>query len=112
MERTLYWGHGICEECLDGYYAPGYGVYTYEVDVCLVCGRHVAMAFEVKGPTVMPSLLGFDGGGVRGVVALMLARRLQDALDVPYPFWEFFHSVVGTSVGTVVEPCRRWSLLT
>lgn len=60
------------------------------------------MMFKVKGPTVMPSLLGFDGGGVRGIVALVLARRLQDALDVPHSFWEFFHSVVGTSVGGVI----------
>ena len=100
-ERTLRCGHSICEECLNQYYAPGRGVYTYIVDRCLVCGIDTAAVLKVKGPTVMPSLLGFDGGGVRGIITLILAKRLEDALDVPYPFWEFFHSVVGTSVGRV-----------
>lgn len=98
-ERSLRCGHSICEECLDVYYPPGTSVYAYEVDRCLVCGFSTSTTLRVKPPTVMPSLLGFDGGGIRGIVALILTKRLQDILDVPYPLWQFFHSVIGTSVG-------------
>jgi len=83
-ERTLRCGHSVCEECLSQYYAPGHGTYTYVVDRCLVCGIDTAVVLKVKGPTVMPSLLGFDGGGVRGIIAIILAMRLEDVLDVPY----------------------------
>lgn len=103
-ERTLRCGHSVCEECLEVYYTPGTSVYAYEVDRCLVCGFSTATTLRVKPPTVMPSLLGFDGGGIRGIVALILTKRLQDILDVPHPLWQFFHSVVGTSVGKF-DPC-------
>lgn len=99
-ERTLRCGHSLCEECLDMYYTPGASLYAYEVDRCLVCGFSTGVTLRVKPPTVMPALLGFDGGGVRGMYALILTKRLQDMLDVPHPLWQFFHSVIGTSVGT------------
>ncbi|KAK5094383.1 hypothetical protein LTS08_008602 [Lithohypha guttulata] len=50
----------------------------------------------------MPSILSIDGGGVRGIAGLVLMKRVQEALDVPWPLWRFFDFVVGTSVGGVI----------
>lgn len=98
-ERALRCGHCLCEGCLEEYYSPGPSVYSYRVDCCLICGLNVNMVLKIKPPTAMPSILSIDGGGVRGIAGLVLMKRVQEALDVPWPLWRFFDIVVGTSVG-------------
>lgn len=55
---------------------PRNGIYTYIMDRYLIYGLNVGAVLKVKGPTVIPSLLYVDGGGVRGVAILTLMKRL------------------------------------
>jgi len=48
---------------------------------------------------VEPNLAAIDGGGVRGLVALVLLKRLQVALDTGHHIREFFDYFIGTSAG-------------
>ena len=93
-------GHSLCEECIRNYYPPDIGPYTYCVGICEFCGIDALSVFSCKPVTVEPNIAAIDGGGVRGVVALVLLKRLQAALDTGQPIWEYFDSFIGTSVGT------------
>ncbi|KAK5189220.1 hypothetical protein LTR72_011476 [Exophiala xenobiotica] len=101
-ERMLLCGHSLCEECIQDYYPPDIGPYTYCVGICEFCGIDALSVFSCKPVTVEPNIAAIDGGGVRGVVALVLLKRLQAALDTGQPIWEYFDSFIGTSVGGLV----------
>ncbi|KAK5291044.1 hypothetical protein LTR99_010960 [Exophiala xenobiotica] len=101
-ERMLLCGHSLCEECIRNYYPPDIGPYTYCVGICEFCGIDALSVFSCKPVTVEPNIAAIDGGGVRGVVALVLLKRLQAALDTGQPVWEYFDSFIGTSVGGLI----------
>ncbi|KAK5221547.1 hypothetical protein LTR47_010886 [Exophiala xenobiotica] len=101
-ERMLLCGHSLCEECIRNYYPPDIGPYTYCVGICEFCGIDALSVFSCKPVTVEPNIAAIDGGGVRGVVALVLLKRLQAALDTGHPIWEYFDSFIGTSVGGLI----------
>jgi predicted patatin/cPLA2 family phospholipase len=50
-------------------------------------------------PTVDPNILAIDGGGIRGIVALILLKRLQSALGSDVR--DYFEYIAGTSVGAM-----------
>jgi patatin-like phospholipase/acyl hydrolase len=58
-------------------------------------------------PTKHPSLLLFDGGGVRGVITLGFMLALEKSLGLKYPVQEHFDLVVGTSAG-LQWPNSKW----
>ncbi|KIW24829.1 uncharacterized protein PV07_10519 [Cladophialophora immunda] len=53
-------------------------------------------------PTVEPNIAAIDGGGVRGLVALVLLKRLQAALDTGHHIREYFDYFIGTSAGGLI----------
>jgi calcium-independent phospholipase A2-gamma len=52
---------------------------------------------------VEPNIAAIDGGGVRGLVALVLLKRLQAALGGGDPIREYFDYFIGTSVGQMLS---------
>ncbi|KAJ9493556.1 hypothetical protein H2202_010972 [Exophiala xenobiotica] len=93
---------GLCEECIRDYYPADIAPYTYCVGICEFCGVDALSVFSCKPVTVEPNIAAIDGGGVRGVVALVLLKRLQAALDTGQPIWEYFDSFIGTNVGYAI----------
>jgi len=53
----------------------------------------------LKPITVEPNVAAVDGGGVRGIIALVLLKRLQDTLDSGHPLRDYFDYFAGTSAG-------------
>lgn len=90
-------GHGVCDECVEKYNKPIQRPYAYSMEFCQVCGMKYSTVVVLKPPTVDPNILTFDGGGIRGIVELILLKRLQTALrsDVR----EYFEYIGGTSAG-------------
>ena len=92
-------GHSLCEECIQAYYPRSSGVYTYSVGICDFCGIDAQSLLSTLPVTVEPNLAAIDGGGVRGVVALVLLQRLQAALDTEQQVRDYFDYFIGTSAG-------------
>jgi hypothetical protein len=76
---------------------------TFAVDSCFLCrSRMTAVKFRLKPRTKGVSILGIDGGGVRGIIPLQLLRLLELKLE-PYlpgfPIQNHFDLTAGTSSG-------------
>lgn len=102
-ERMMPCGHSACEECIHDYYPPGTAPYTYHVGECEFCGVDALTTLYCKPITVQPNVAAIDGGGVRGVVALVLLKRLQAALGTHQPISDYFDYFIGTSAGRVIQ---------
>ena len=71
---------------------------------CILCGDH---GFDGNWPLklrVNPRLSGLrvlslDGGGVRGIVELVVLKRIEDAIGLSLPIGDFFDYIAGTSAG-------------
>jgi hypothetical protein len=98
-ERRLPCGHSMCEDCIESHYPRSRGPYSYSVGSCLLCGIDAKMIIDIKPVTVEPNVGAIDGGGVRGIIALILLKRLQDALDSGHPLRDYFDYFAGTSAG-------------
>jgi hypothetical protein len=98
-ERMFPCGHSLCEECIQTYYPRSKAAYTYAVGACQFCGIDALTIYSMMPITVEPNLAAIDGGGVRGVVALVLLQRLQSALDTGHPLRDYFDYFIGTSAG-------------
>jgi hypothetical protein len=103
-ERMLPCGHSLCEECIQDYYPWCTNAYTYRVGICEFCGVDALSVFSRMPTTVEPNIAAIDGGGVRGLVALVLLKRLQAALDTGHHIREYFDYFIGTSAGMCIWP--------
>jgi patatin-like phospholipase len=106
-EYKLPCGHLLCYECIrdfdhsrDEELYPGLVVLRY----CILCGDHghenewplkVRLNPQLSGLR----LLSLDGGGVRGIVELIVLKRIEDAIGLSMPIGEFFDFIAGTSAG-------------
>lgn len=91
--------HAMCDACILDHFPSQPARFRTTVTNCLICARPLSQAIIQKPPSAKPSLLAIDGGGVRGIISLELLNRLERSLNVPFPLWEFFDLVVGTSAG-------------
>lgn len=62
-----------------------------------MCGHHQQTIIHIKPWTVEPNVLAIDGGGIKGIVALVLLQRLAAALGSKVD--QYFDYVAGTSAG-------------
>lgn len=115
-EHMLHSGHGLCDSCVAESHTSVEGVYSYTSTTCPVCGHHQRTTIRLKPWTVEPNVLAVDGGGIKGIVALVLLKRLATALGSRVD--QYFEYVAGTSAGeSFPVPCcpvinltePRWS---
>lgn len=100
-EHMLYAGHGLCDSCVTESPATVKGVYSYQLLWCPICGYRKQTRIHVKLWTVEPNVLAIDGGGIKGIVALVLLKRLTAALGLRVD--QYFEYAAGTSAGELVQ---------
>jgi hypothetical protein len=95
-------GHCICENCVvvfgdDNQDDP----WVFHVRRCLLCPHEIAddVTVRVHPPTAGAGVLCIDGGGTRGIVALMLMKLIADRIDLPIPLQRYFKLAFGVSIG-------------
>ena len=115
IEYKLPCGHYLCFHCIrdfnqsrDNEDSPD----TVVLRRCVLCGDQghennwpirVKMRPRLSGLRV----LSLDGGGVRGIVELMVLKRIEDAIGLSLPIGEFFDFMAGTSAGRYCTSIRN-----
>ncbi|KAF2844459.1 FabD/lysophospholipase-like protein, partial [Plenodomus tracheiphilus IPT5] len=98
-------GHCLCENCVvvfgDG---SDDDPWTFILRNCFLCKKEApnAIAVKVHPPTAGAGVLCIDGGGTRGIVPLILMKRIQDRLGMPIPLQRFVKVAFGVSIGAVI----------
>jgi predicted patatin/cPLA2 family phospholipase len=69
------------------------------MELCQICETRASIEVVLTPPTVDPNILTIDGGGIRGIVALVLLKRLQTALGSDVR--DYFEYIAGTSAGAM-----------
>ncbi|KAL4888218.1 patatin-like phospholipase [Aspergillus ambiguus] len=88
----------ICLLCLV-FGSPAVGVeYRFTLASCLCCLYQRPLVVDVLPPTMNPTILAIDGGGVRGVIPLEYLNLIQEALG-SYPLRDLVDLGIGTSSG-------------
>lgn len=104
-EKVLTCGHALCDVCVQ-YFGSRCSEArdVYRLDDCVLCGtNNERTPLQILPPTAGIRVLSLDGGGVRGIVPLVLLRKLESHLDgFQLPIRDFFDFVCGTSAGTLV----------
>lgn len=100
FEHFIPCGHCLCETCVDAS-SRDQGLYSFVVDSCELCATPAQVRVDLKPPTLAPSLLSIDGGGIRGIGSLEFLRQLQVGVGNSYPIQDYFDSVVATSAGEI-----------
>jgi hypothetical protein len=105
-EYRLPCGHVICVACLRDFDQTDLArQYSGNVihNECIVCADSSSLGWPYR-TQVRPDLTGLrvlslDGDGVRGIVELVVLRRLENLIGLGLPLGRFFDLVVGTSAG-------------
>lgn len=105
-EYRLPCSHVICTACLRDYdQTDPARQYLGNIihNECIVCADSSDPRWPYR-TQVRPDLAGLrvlslDGGGVRGIVELVVLRRLEDHIGIGLPLGRFFDLAVGTSAG-------------
>jgi hypothetical protein len=106
MRRTpqynLSCGHCVCENCVvvfgnDSQDDP----WVFRVYRCLLCPQEMPkeVTVRVHPPTAGAGVLCIDGGGTRGIVALMLMKLIVDRIDLPISLQRYVKVAFGVSIG-------------
>jgi hypothetical protein len=95
-QHVLDCGHTLCDRCAQVYGEPVAGLeYQFKVTGCLYCLYRKPLIVDVLPPTMSPSILALDGGGVRGVIPLEYLLLMQEHLQP-----STIHDVVDLAIGT------------
>ena len=96
-QHVLSCGHTICDRCahIFGEPVPGFE-YRFRLKGCLYCLYQRPLVVDVLPPTISPSILAVDGGGVQGVIPLEFLLLVREHLS-PCTIQEVVDLGLGTS---------------
>ncbi|GKZ39772.1 hypothetical protein AbraIFM66950_001159, partial [Aspergillus brasiliensis] len=81
--------HSVCDLCPQLFGTPALDVeYRFILPLCFLCHSQVAMAVDILPPTMNPTILAIDGGGVQAGIPLEHLLLIQEALGTEC---KFFH---------------------
>ncbi|KAB8069859.1 patatin-like phospholipase [Aspergillus leporis] len=93
-------GHTVCDLCpqLFGVPAPE-AEYRFTMSMCLLCQSQATTVIDVLPPTMNPTVLAIDGGGVRGGIPLEYLLLIQESLGSECRLADLVDLSVGSSSG-------------
>ncbi|KAL4960580.1 patatin-like phospholipase family protein [Aspergillus stella-maris] len=95
--------HAICDNCAQIFGEPATDAeYQFTVSICIICLSRENLVINVLPPTMDPSVLAIDGGGVRGVIPLEFLILIQESLGSDCMLHELVDLTVGTSSGGLI----------
>lgn len=95
-------GHCICENCVLVFAdRSDDDPWNLEVRRCFLCAHAppAPVTIRVHPPTSGAGIVCIDGGGARGISALVLMKRIQDRIGLPIPLQRFVKVAFGVSIG-------------
>ena len=98
-QHILACGHTVCDACAQVFGTPTPGLeYQFTLKGCLYCLYQRPLVVDVLPPTMSPTVLAIDGGGVRGVIPLEFLILVQEHLR-PCAIQDVTDLALGTSSG-------------
>jgi hypothetical protein len=95
--------HALCDLCAQKFGSASLDTeYRFTLDECFLCCERVSMTIDVLPPTMDPSVLAIDGGGVRGIMPIQWLILIQEYLD-ECPLQDVFDLDVSTSSGGLTD---------
>ena len=94
-------GHCFCEICIINLAARCKDRWTLVVDYCFLCYENFGqeILIGIRPPTAGVGILCIDGGGARGIIPLVLLKRIYEQIDLPIPIQKYFKLAFGISSG-------------
>jgi hypothetical protein len=105
--------HAICDTCAQLFGNPAADAeYRFTLSMCLLCLSQEELVVDVLPPTMYPTILAVDGGGVRGVIPLEYLILIQERLGRECKLRDLVDLAVGPSSGTLASlPYNRYGQL-
>ncbi|OQE10096.1 hypothetical protein PENFLA_c094G09948 [Penicillium flavigenum] len=101
-QHVLACGHTVCDRCAQVFGSPTPGLeYQFTIKGCLYCLYQRPLVVDVLPPTMSPTILAIDGGGVRGVIPLEFLLLVQEHLR-PCAIQDVVDLALGTSSGGLI----------
>jgi hypothetical protein len=98
-QHILGCGHTLCDRCAQLFGKPSPKIeYQFTIRGCAYCLYKRPLVADVLPPTMGPSILAIDGGGVRGVIPLEYLLLVQEHLR-PCLIQDVVDLSIGTSSG-------------
>ncbi|THC94529.1 hypothetical protein EYZ11_006011 [Aspergillus tanneri] len=96
--------HALCDQCAQIFGYPAHDAeYQFTVSTCLICLSGGTMVIDVLPPTMNPTILAIDGGGVRGGIPLEYLLLIQESLGPQCKIQELVDLSVGSSSGRFIS---------
>ncbi|QQK44167.1 Patatin-like serine hydrolase, putative [Penicillium digitatum] len=101
-QHVLGCGHTLCDRCAHVFGTPTVGLeYQFTIRGCIYCLYQRPLVASILPPTMSPSVLAIDGGGVRGVIPLEFLLLIQEHLH-PCRIQDVVDLALGTSSGGLI----------
>ncbi|GFF96240.1 hypothetical protein IFM53868_08435 [Aspergillus udagawae] len=95
--------HAICDTCAQLFGNPAADAeYRFTLSMCLLCLSQEELVVDVLPPTMYPTILAVDGGGVRGVIPLEYLILIQERLGRECKLRDLVDLAVGPSSGGLI----------
>ncbi|KAE8396949.1 patatin-like phospholipase [Aspergillus pseudonomiae] len=93
--------HNICDVCPQLFGTPvSSAEYQFTLSSCLLCNSQAKFVVDVLPPTMNPTILAIDGGGVRGGIPLEYMIMVQESLGPGCQLRDLIDLAIGSSSGT------------
>ncbi|KAL4893422.1 acyl transferase/acyl hydrolase/lysophospholipase [Aspergillus ambiguus] len=95
--------HAICDHCAQLFGRPAADAeYRFTLPMCFLCLSSGTLVIDVLPPTMNPTVLAIDGGGVRGGIPLEYLIMIQEHLGPDCRIQDLADLSVGSSSGGLI----------
>ena len=92
--------HALCDQCAQTFgHAAADAEHQFTISMCLLCLSRANLVIDVLPPTMNPTILAIDGGGVRGGIPLEYLLLIQEYLGPQCRILDLVDLSVGSSSG-------------
>ncbi|KAF4226043.1 hypothetical protein CNMCM6805_005174 [Aspergillus fumigatiaffinis] len=102
-QHSLACHHAVCDICPQLFGTPAsHEEYQFVMPLCLLCLSRATLVVNILPPTMNPTILAIDGGGVRGGIPLEFLLLIQEYLGPDCKIQDVVDLSVGSSSGGLI----------